>query len=151
MDLGSDLDMDTDDEEADGPLDMGFDSAIDMTEDESEDESIDFKLDTDIITDKKEELGEILFDDAAMESPQVMEDDGSDRSADDLSEESEAADLGTISSRQIEDAVERLIQNNYSEKIESIIVNVIEKAVSREIQKLKDALLDDISDIEGPK
>ena len=57
-------------------------------------------------------------------------------------------DLGIISSRQIEEAVERLIQNNYSDKIESIIVNVIEKAVSKEIEKLKDALLKDISDTE---
>ena len=113
-------------------------------------ESIDFRLDTDIITDNKEELGTILFDGSAAESP-ADADDGDIPPADEtLSEEAEATDLGTISSRQIEDAVERLIKNNYSEKIESIIVNVIEKAVSREIQKLKDALLDDISDIETP-
>ena len=56
------------------------------------------------------------------------------------------ADLGTISSRQIEEAVERLIQNNYADKIESLIVNTIEKAVSKEIQTLKDTLLKDISD-----
>ncbi|MBW2412795.1 MAG: hypothetical protein JRF72_23605, partial [Deltaproteobacteria bacterium] len=75
-------------------------------------------------------------------------DDDTPRVDESVADEIEMADLGTISARQIEDAVERLIQSNYSEKIESIIVNVIEKAVSREIQKLKDALLDDISDIE---
>ena len=128
---------------------MDFGSAVDLSEDESEEDDIDFKLDTDLITDKKEELGTILFDNSMAETPDETDDMDIPPADETLPEEAHATDLGTISSRQIEDAVERLIQNNYSEKIESIIVNVIEKAVSKEIQKLKDALLDDISEIDG--
>jgi hypothetical protein len=148
MSFGPDLKMDEDDDEADEPLKMDFGETADSTEAESEDETNDFKLDTDIITEKKEELGTILFDNSVAEESADAVDDDITQGDDALPDETETADLGTISSRQIEDAVERLIENNYSEKIESIIVNVIEKAVSREIQKLKDALLDDISDIE---
>jgi hypothetical protein len=66
----------------------------------------------------------------------------------DAEETAEVADLGTISNQQIEDAIERLIHQNYSEKIETIIVQVIEKAVSKEIEKLKDMLFKDITDNE---
>jgi hypothetical protein len=147
LNLDSDSEMD-DDDEAEEYLGMNFGAADDLSEDESEEDDIDFKLDTDIITDKKEELGTILFDNSVAKTPDDNDEADIPPAHEALSEEAEAADLGTISSRQIEDAVERLIKNNYSEKIESIIVNVIEKAVSREIHKLKDALLDDISDIE---
>ena len=149
INLGSDVDMDADEDETDESPEMDFGAAVDMSEDESEEDDIDFKLDTDIITDKKEELGTILFDNSMAETPDDTDDMDIPPADETLPEEAHAVDLGTISSSQIEDAVERLIQNNYSEKIESIIVNVIEKAVSREIQKLKDTLLDDISEIEG--
>lgn len=143
MNLGPGLEMDEDTDEADQPPGMDFGAAVDMPEEEYEEETIDFNADTDIITDEQEEPGTILFDHSVAEEPPEAVDGDIARA-----DETETADLGTISSRQIEDAIERLIQNNYAEKIESIIVNVIEKAVSKEIQKLKDALLDDISDIE---
>ncbi len=43
----------------------------------------------------------------------------------------------------IEESIERIIQQNYSEKIESMVVKVIEKAVSKEIDRLKNILLED--------
>ncbi|MGD9229106.1 MAG: hypothetical protein PVF26_21565 [Desulfobacterales bacterium] len=43
----------------------------------------------------------------------------------------------------IEESIERIIQQNYSEKIESMVVEVIEKAVSKEIDRLKNILLED--------
>ena len=43
----------------------------------------------------------------------------------------------------IEESIERIIQQKYSEKIESMVVGVIEKAVSKEIDRLKNILLED--------
>jgi hypothetical protein len=45
----------------------------------------------------------------------------------------------------IEASIERVIRQNYSEKIESMVVEVIEKAVSKEIDRLKNMLLEDNS------
>jgi hypothetical protein len=45
----------------------------------------------------------------------------------------------------IEESIERIIQEHYSEKIESMVVEVIEKAVSKEIDRLKNILLEDNS------
>jgi hypothetical protein len=152
IDLGADMDMADDESEPAESLDMDLKPDMDSSEEEPEEEDSDFKLDTDIIAGKKEELGTILFDDSAADEPAapahgiVPQEDEAEFEGSEA--EPEVADLGTISSRQIEEAIERLIKNNYSDKIESLIVNVIEKAVSKEIEKLKDALLRDISDIE---
>ena len=43
----------------------------------------------------------------------------------------------------IEESIERIIQQNYGERIETIVVKVIEKAVSKEIDKLKNILMED--------
>jgi hypothetical protein len=45
----------------------------------------------------------------------------------------------------IEESIERIIQEHYSEKIESMVVEVIEKAVNKEIDRLKNILLEDNS------
>jgi hypothetical protein len=148
MNLEPDLEMDGRDDEDGEPLKMDFGTSVDMPEEEPEVETTDFKVDTDIISDKKEDLETIQFDNSVAEEPAEEVDEDIPQIDEAEADETETIDLGTITSRQIEDAVERLIQDNYSEKIESIIVSVIEKAVSREIQKLKDTLLDDISDIE---
>jgi hypothetical protein len=131
-------------------LGMDLESDLEMTEDTT-DEDIDFKFDTEVITDKKDELDTILFESTSAAS--VIGTDEETPEADeppieDVEETAEVADLGTISNQQIEDAIERLIQQNYSEKIEAIIVQVIEKAVSNEIEKLKDMLFKDITDNE---
>ena len=148
INLNTDMHMDDDELETADSFEMDFKPDIDSSEDEPEDETSDFKLDTDIIAGKKEELGTILSDDdddiATTALGILTHDDEAE--PEDSEAEAEAADIGTISSRQIEEAVERLIKNNYADKIESIIVSVIEQAVSKEIEKLKDALLRDISD-----
>jgi hypothetical protein len=43
----------------------------------------------------------------------------------------------------IEQSIERFIEQNYSEKIESMISAIIEKAVAKEINRLKNVLLED--------
>ena len=43
-------------------------------------------------------------------------------------------------------SIERIIQENFSDKIESMVIETIEKAVSKEIERLKNILLDDGSD-----
>jgi hypothetical protein len=46
---------------------------------------------------------------------------------------------------QIEQSIEQFIEQNYSEKIESMITAIIEKAVAKEINRLKNVLLEDNS------
>lgn len=49
----------------------------------------------------------------------------------------------SLSPEQIDAAMERVITNLYKDKIESIIVSAIEKAVTKEIDKIKATLLED--------
>ena len=56
------------------------------------------------------------------------------------------AALAGASQEQIEQSIERIIQQNFSDKIESLVTETIEKAVSKEIDRLKSVLLDDGSD-----
>jgi hypothetical protein len=56
------------------------------------------------------------------------------------------AALAGASRGQIEKSIERIILNNFSEKIESIVTETIEKAVSKEIDRLKNILLEDGND-----
>ena len=56
------------------------------------------------------------------------------------------AALAGASQEQIEQSIERIIQQNFSDKIESLVTETIEKAVSKEIDRLKNVLLDDGSD-----
>ena len=46
---------------------------------------------------------------------------------------------------EIEESIERIIEQRYSEKIESMVLEVIEKAVRKEIDRLKNILLEDNS------
>ena len=56
------------------------------------------------------------------------------------------AALAGASQEQIEKSIERIIRQNFSGKIESMVTETIEKAVSKEIDRLKNILLDDGSD-----
>jgi hypothetical protein len=51
-----------------------------------------------------------------------------------------------ISSEQVEAALERVIKKMFYEKIDRLLVDTIEKTVTREIERLKKALLDDATD-----
>jgi hypothetical protein len=53
------------------------------------------------------------------------------------------ASLAGASQEQIEKSIERIIQQNFTGKIESMVRQTIEKAVSKEIERLKKVLLED--------
>ncbi len=57
-------------------------------------------------------------------------------------------DPGKLSNEQVETALERVIKKMFYEKIDRLLVDTIEKTVTREIEKLKKALLDDATDSE---
>ncbi len=54
-----------------------------------------------------------------------------------------AAGLANLAPEQIEESIARVIQQNFSGKIESMVAEAIEKAVSKEIDRLKNILMDD--------
>ncbi len=56
-----------------------------------------------------------------------------------------APNLGSISSDQIEIAVERVVKKMFAEKIENILVEAIERTVKKEINRIKNILLDESS------
>ena len=60
-------------------------------------------------------------------------------------EQDAATDLSSISSEQLDLAVERVVKKMFSEKIESVLVQVIEKTVTKEINRIKNILLDETS------
>jgi len=124
-----------------------------MSADLPEDENRDLKMDTDAVTTQKKEPETIFFENSVTDTSDVSA-HGKVRESDenppeDAQTHEAAIELGALSSQQIEQAVERLVQQNYSEKIESLITQVIEKAVSKEIEKLKNILLNDLSNNEN--
>jgi hypothetical protein len=54
-----------------------------------------------------------------------------------------------LTEQQVEDALERVIEKIYGEKIEQLMIQSIEKTVKREIEKYKKALLEDSDDKVG--
>jgi hypothetical protein len=55
------------------------------------------------------------------------------------------ADSESADSSSLEDKVERLVNKLFAEKIEAILVNAIERAVTKEIDRLKSALLGELN------
>jgi hypothetical protein len=53
-----------------------------------------------------------------------------------------------VSDEQVEAALERVIKKVFHEKIDRLLVDTIEKTVTKEIERLKKALLDDSADSE---
>jgi hypothetical protein len=60
-------------------------------------------------------------------------------------EQDVSTDLNSISSEQLDLAVERVVKKMFAEKIESVLVQVIEKTVTKEINRIKNILLDETS------
>ena len=60
-------------------------------------------------------------------------------------EQDVSKDLSSISSEQLDQAVERVVKKMFAEKIESVLVQVIEKSVTKEINRIKNILLDETS------
>ena len=54
---------------------------------------------------------------------------------------SSAADALVVSAEQVEAAVERVVGRMFSDRIEAMLMEVLEKAVSKEMQRIKKALL----------
>lgn len=134
---------------------------ISLTGQKSETEEFDFNVDTSEISEKIDQLDSIFFDDTQSESEYdeetVLNDDDEDAESEkedirisDLESleqpESEvAASAMGLDPDQIEKSIEQFIDQNYSEKIESMITAIIEKAVAKEINRLKNVLLEDDS------
>lgn len=134
---------------------------ISLTEQKSETEEFDFNMDTSEISEKIDQLDSIFFDDTQSESEYdeetVIDDDDGDaesekediRISDLESLEQPASDVAAsamgLDPDQIEKSIEQFIEQNYSEKIESMITAIIEKAVAKEINRLKNVLLEDDS------
>lgn len=134
---------------------------ISLTGQKSETEEFDFNVDTSEISEKIDQLDSIFFDDTQSESEYdeetVIDDDDGDaesekediRISDLESLEQPASDVAAsamgLDPDQIEKSIEQFIEQNYSEKIESMITAIIEKAVAKEINRLKNVLLEDDS------
>jgi hypothetical protein len=58
-------------------------------------------------------------------------------------EEETGREVRTLTDQEIEAAVERILKSKYAETIERLIANAVEKAVNREIENLKQSMLDD--------
>jgi len=151
-------------------LGIEAESEINLADQASGTEEFDFNIDSSEISEKIDRLDTIFFDDSESET-EFDEDAESDAEAieaavSDTGDETENEDieiadlepseeplpvfgqagLEVASQEHIEKSIERIIQQNFSGKIESMITEIIEKAVSNEIDRLKKTLLDDGGD-----
>lgn len=62
----------------------------------------------------------------------------------DIAEETADAGPVSITPEQVEAALERVVKNLYAEKIESILVDVVKKTITKEIDRLKGTLLEEL-------
>ena len=144
-------------------------SEMNMLDQVSEAEDLDFNIDSREISEKIDQLDTIFFDDT--EAEEDLEDEiaptaeeieevvsitgdidaetGNEdiRITDDAPSEEPMPEPGLVGldadHDTIEKSIERIIQQNFSGKIESMVAEVIEKAVSKEIDKLKNIFLAD--------
>ncbi|MGD9280253.1 MAG: hypothetical protein PVF60_05150, partial [Desulfobacterales bacterium] len=98
-------------------------------DDESEAETVEA-----VVSETGKETDESDIETPDVEPPQAPPADGA------------LAALAGASQEQIEKSIERIIQQNFSGKIESMVKQTIEKAVSTEIDRLKNILLEDAGD-----
>jgi hypothetical protein len=134
---------------------------ISLADQTTESEEFNFNMDTTAISEKIDRLDTIFFDDTQAESEDndAPASENEDRNAEAENEDIRIADEDVpaqpptvvtppdfgANPDQIEQSIERFIEQNYSEKIESMITAIIEKAVAKEINRLKTALLGDDS------
>ncbi len=169
--LGEEIRIDDDfEDDLTSSLGIETESEINLADQESGKEEFDFNIDSSEISEKIDRLDTIFFDDSEPET-ELDEDAESDAEAveaavSDTGDETENEDIAIIdvepseeplpvfgqstlevaSQDHIEKSIERIIQQNFSGKIESMINEIIEKAVSNEIDRLKKILLEDSSD-----
>jgi hypothetical protein len=132
---------------------------MNLTDQKPATEEFNFNIDTSEISEKIDQLDSIFFDDTHSETENddeiVANHEDSDAEAE--KEDIESADVDSlkqltsdaalpglnVNPTHIEQSIERFIEQNYSEKIESMISAIIEKAVAKEINRLKNVLLED--------
>jgi len=134
---------------------------ISLTDQRSETEEYNFNMDTSEISEKIDQLDNIFFDDTQSET-EYDDETASDNEASDSETENEDIRITDVDSLeqppsdvapsgsgvnpdQIEQSIEQFIEQNYSEKIESMITAIIEKVVAKEINRLKNVLLEEDS------
>jgi len=125
-----------------------LDPEITMTDEalSSGDEEFDFSLDTVEISQKVDGLDTFLPEDSTTE-PDVALLSGEQPKEDapaqpDLQASPDTSESLAVNPELLVSAIERVINEKFSDKIENIIYDVIEKAVSKEIDRLKGALLE---------
>jgi hypothetical protein len=169
--LGEEIRIDDDfEDDLTSSLGIEAESEINLADQASGTEEFDFNIDSSEISEKIDRLDTIFFDDSESETEfdedaesdaEAIEAAVSDTGNETENEDIEIADLEpseepppvfgqtgleVASQEHIEKSIERIIQQNFSGKIESMITEIIEKAVSNEIDRLKKTLLDDGSD-----
>ena len=123
------------------PISEDFDTATEF-DDISE-------LDSDLMQEATEAVSE---PDSETMVDEALKDDFADVLGIELDSEKEAQenlfDVEKVTGEQVEAALDRVIKKMFYEKIDRLLVDTIEKTVTREIEKLKKALLDESTDSE---
>ena len=78
------------------------------------------------------------------------DDDFADALGVDLEAGIAAPEVPSISHEQIEAAIERVVKEMLSDKIETLLLKIIDKEVSKEVERLKNLLLDDAAGSDYP-
>ena len=125
---------------------LSTDMAMATTLTDDEVEKFDFRLDSSEISDQVDRLDTFLSEDLSAE-PEVetlfeepsVEEEAADEHQPAIEDTAKSI---SVTPDQIDSIIERVINDKLGDKIESIIYEVIEKAVSKEIDRLKGALLD---------
>ena len=145
-------------EAADETPAMSTDMALATASTADEDDEFDFSVDSSDISQQINRLDTFLADDSGPEPEvaslpadgfgveEVMEEDepAAEESGldDEHPEEDKEDEPLKVSSDQVDAIIERVINDKFGGKIEKVIYEAIEKAVSKEIDRLKGALLD---------
>jgi hypothetical protein len=169
--LGEEIGIDNDlEDDLASALGIETEPEMDMAEPSSEVDEFDFSMEPSEISEKIDQLDTLFFDDSesetepdeeaeaetakgAMNTDDETEHD--DHEVFDLEhqEEPQAHEVHAAfldaSQDQIEKSIERVIEQKFPGKIESMIREIIEKAVSKEIDRLKNILLEDDSTVKG--
>ena len=113
---------------------------------DSEDEAFDFNFDPGAIAQQVDRLDAFLSEDPIDEPEAASPPEDSTAAGkaiqENLAAEPQSEELAAFSAGQIDKAIERVINENFSDRIENIIYEVIEKTVAKEIERLKGVLLD---------
>jgi hypothetical protein len=130
-------------EAADAPA---LESASQNAAADLKDEAFDFNFDTGSIARQVDRLDAFLSEDS-IDEPEVasLPEDypaGKNTIAENPPAEPQLEEVASFSPSQIDAAIERVINEKFSGRIENIIYDVIEKAVAKEIARLKGVLLD---------